>query len=310
MNAQLPTVMSKLKELDFIVNVWLLSPTDFGIGYKRDRIWILGVRRAHVRHEDQFRAHLDDLMDRFVGHRMVDLGAFLLDEGDPTVQKYYDSIINSSRIRQSSSAHTWDKGREEIVQAMEKRGISADCLSEYPSESILEAYPGLRALSHRAWCILQAHGVTESCLPENPPRVVDLTQSILRSSPSSAQTCHTITPRGIHFHTGRVRKLLGLESLRLQGICLERKGKNESEHAVQDYSDTLLQSLAGNTFPTHCAAAVLLCMFVAVSTSAKGANHHGGVPCCLAVEALAWHRAPANAMDDASESMDDSEAEA
>ena len=61
-------------------------------------------------------------------------------------------------------------------------------------------------------------------IPEEAPRIIDLSQSVDRVRKTSSrydgvtqERTQTLTPKGILFHTGKCRRLPGLEQLACQG---------------------------------------------------------------------------------------------
>jgi hypothetical protein len=115
------------------------------------------------------------------------------------------------------------------------------------------------------WDVLRSHGITDAdLLPQvSDPRTVDLSQSADRSSARSSSGDHggvgCFTPKGLHFHTGRCRRILGIEGLRLQNIWV-------NEDQLMQYPNALLQSLAGNAFSTNCCGAALLALLASFAT--------------------------------------------
>ena len=93
-----------------------------------------------------------------------------------------------------------------------------------------------------------------------------MTQSADRSRPHETDFARTLTPKGIFFHTGRVRKLLGLESLRLQGIVLP---PCQEADVLSTFDDAVLHDLGGNAFSCHCLYAVMLAGLAQVAAAYK-----------------------------------------
>ena len=99
-------------------------------------------------------------------------------------------------------------------------------------------YPSLRSLPLRELDCLIRRAPT---LPEAPPRLLELSQSLGRHSASAGDVVKTLLPKGNVMHTGRVVPLLGFECLRVQGFWLI-----ESLEAL--LGDRMMREMAGNMF--------------------------------------------------------------
>jgi hypothetical protein len=127
-----------------------------------------------------------------------------------------------------------------------------------------------------------ALGVPITELPEEQPHVWDLSQAwtigkvTRHNKKSSADAGEAdgdvvavcvksgcITPKGIHFHTGRVRRLLGVEALHCQGLYFEREATFAQQYDKEE--DSLLHDLAGNAFEGHCCVATALCLMTTLA---------------------------------------------
>ena len=267
-SSNLAVALGKLSEAGFVCKAWHLCPTMFGVPQQRSRVWIAGLRRQVL--EDagvpaaEFTASMQNLMHRLVGHAMTPLDSFLWPENHPAVQELYDSLAYTVfRPMSSEQLETckWaQESRERSIQRHEKWWLPSWALDE----SLCTTLPGLRELQPRMWDVLRSHGITDADLPQvSDPRTVDLSQSADRSSARSSSGDHggvgCFTPKGLHFHTGRCRRILGIEGLRLQNIWF-------NEDKLMQYPNALLQSLAGNAFSTNCCGAALLALLASFAT--------------------------------------------
>lgn len=91
--------------------------------------------------------------------------------------------------------------------------------------------------------------------PEHKARAVDLSQNFNFTELAPYVPC--LTPRGEKYITSRCRPLLGLESLRLQGLWVGDESDPEDFYAGM--SEALLKDLAGNAFESSCFAAAFWC---------------------------------------------------
>ena len=113
--------------------------------------------------------------------------------------------------------------------------------------------PYLRTLTRRKRSLLYRIGVKH--FPEHKARAVDLSQNFNFTELAPYVPC--LTPRGEKYITSRCRPLLGLESLRLQGLWVGDESDPEDFYAGM--SEALLKDLAGNAFESSCFAAAFWC---------------------------------------------------
>ena len=97
-----------------------------------------------------------------------------------------------------------------------------------------------------------------------PPLAIEMSQMIHRSSMRRGVT-PAVLPKGFLLHCGRGRKILGYERLGLQGI---RFAKELDARLRAEFSDDLLQNLAGNAFNGQSASAVCASVFAACGWAA------------------------------------------
>ncbi len=160
-----------------------------------------------------------------------------------------------------------EKSIQQCKEFAAKNGVDVSKFTNFPPKDALDAFPGLGVLTERSWTVLQAAGVTADGLPEpSPGRVIDCSQNNKVMSPHEGKTAPVITPTGVFFLTSRVRKILGLEALRLQGFLLD----NSYDEQLQSFPDSLLHDLAGNAFSVHCVMAMMLVSIVLISRHVRG----------------------------------------
>jgi hypothetical protein len=138
-------------------------------------------------------------------------------------------------------------------------------------------FPALKKLPMRELDILMGE-----CpfVPQRSARIIDTSQSAGRVHKKARTSgggeinaegelvSQTMTPAGIFFHTGRVRCLLGIEKLRMQGLYLD-----PAFVRAHGFSDNLLSSLAGNAFASPCCCAATLAMLAALGSSPQSHHH-------------------------------------
>ena len=182
--------------------------------------------------EQEFFSKVSHFMNLFVSHDMMSLESFLLPETSHDVTSYYGSLPHAAK-------------------------------SPSVEPSFGMACPGIKELTERQCRLL--HEAAPNT-PQESPQIVDLSQSSSRTrsaAPAGGElVVPCITPRGLFYHTGRMRKLLGLECLRLQGIWYDDlKGFPQ----VLATDNRALQDLAGNAFHGCCCGALLLATLMAIS---------------------------------------------
>ena len=142
--------------------------------------------------EEQINRKLSSLMDGFVGHPMMSMDEFLLQESHDAVRQYYD--------RMSAKNATLVAGYCEEVPA-------------WNGAETMRMFPGLKDIGDRAWKVMQACGVKR--LPEEQSRILNISQNAERCHQGGAhgkhQVIHCFTPTGVPFHTQRLRRVLGFE---------------------------------------------------------------------------------------------------
>ena len=146
----------------------------------------------------------------------------MLEERHPLVQKYYDKLSRSLEVGIPEGQTGWV---EDTIDYLDGQGrpwwINAHSTEAY-SSGLVDLFPGLAELTPRQWEAAVAHGLDPNNLPEHPPRLLNFAMDVNRISVRKAEDgcrllCPTFTPGCVHFHTGRVRKLLGVEGMLLQG---------------------------------------------------------------------------------------------
>ncbi len=274
----------RLRSEGFLVTAWTLCPTLFGVPQQRNRIWFLALRADRLNSDTAadvaVETVLQGLMSRFVGHPMIPLDEFLLDETHLAVQRHYAKLSDEAEAgrpkkrpkgieAQTETVPQWVERHLEVgIQTRQRQaevraatGAAAD-MNMKNHELKLQLFPGLRELNPRHWSQLRCLGL---CVPScEVPCLIDLSQMVDRSAVHVGKI-GCFTPAGFVFHTGRCRRILGNEGLRLQGILWPAA----LEDRLLEFSDRLLASLAGNAFQMHCCIATFVAGLVASAVFAK-----------------------------------------
>ena len=126
-------------------------------------------------------------------------------------------------------------------------------------------WPTLKALSAREFDVLRIKHNAK--FGERPPRLLCISDSIGRSKARDAVGVgQCLTTSNYFFHTGKCRRLLGVEELFMQGMCFAPLSPEGWDPAAMDvhsflyrrHNNRLLAHLAGNAFNTWCFAATLI----------------------------------------------------
>ena len=276
--SNLKVVLDQLADAGMVSVAFHLDPAYFGTPQRRGRVWIISLRESWLKEASprrtptEFVDKLKELVQSFVGHPVTPLDEFLSKEDSPEVAAHYEVMRSlpdpSSRPPPDPKA----KWMSESASVMSQPGF----VNELP-EALCDALPGLRELSRREWFLLQGQGLRADSLPQaNPLVIVDTSQSMARAKQPATvgQTSPVgcLTPRGSFFHSGRCRRLLGHECLRLQCIYYGPDG----DEMLRQFPEALLHNLAGNAFNVHCCSAALLALFVAVAAMRDEAAVKGG----------------------------------
>ena len=222
------------EKCNFLLHAWKLCPRMFGVLESRARIWMLAFNLKVLPDglTEQGAHHmLDNIMDGLTGIRMSSLDEYLVSKGSSWEQSFLEAAqrkaaasVGSSRKRKRKDA--WQQNFEEAATR----------------------HVFLAGLTQRQVHVLRKAGVSN--FPEKETRCLDVSQSEKWAQIRSYVPC--VTPRGQHYITTRVRPLLGLEALRLQGLYL-----SENDPRISSMSDRLLKDLAGNSFEISCYMATL-----------------------------------------------------
>ena len=96
------------------------------------------------------------------------------------------------------------------------------------------------------------------------PRIIDVSQNYSRAKLSKLGVCPCVSPRGIFFHIGCMRRLFPTEFLYLQNTWYEFWFPQAAEKMDQ-LNDSTIQKLAGNALNTNCCGALFLATMVGLS---------------------------------------------
>lgn len=136
-----------------------------------------------------------------------------------------------------------------------------------PSKVLEDTYPLLKTLTRRQLELMHLKGVS---IPDHQFRVMDLSQNLAFCN-LSLDKIPCITPDGVKLLTQQVRLITAVEYLRLQGIWM-------NEDALQKYSGSFLQDLAGNAFETSACAANFLCGMIFMAQNFACQEAHAAPP--------------------------------
>ena len=322
-------VANMLEQRGYIVNVEALNTNEYGLPQDRERLFFLAMRRAA--YPDVCSTDGSRLMQFAIdGTRNIlpniALADILLPDQHSHVQKHmqiYEAIpmdsalqahqkatleaIAKQRLDGTQAKRAKTKKNDEGLHRLRWTDLHADCWFRAAeadpnrlrtgSPDSLREFPALRSFSMRELDVLMT---LIPHIPEETPRIIDLSQSVDRVGKTSSrydgvtqERTQTLTPKGILFHTGKCRRLLGPEKLACQGrptnyigslICLFSKrvykcgfqqapkprdlshSHNISRGLFFDVSkttlsDSLLSDLAGNAFASPCVAAAIFAIY-------------------------------------------------
>ena len=165
-------------------------------------------------------------MDGLTGIKMSSIDEYLVSEGSSWEQ----SFLKAAQRKAAAAAKPSRKRKRKDAWQQNFEEAAAH-------------YAFLAGITPRQIGVLRAAGVKD--FPEKESRCVDVSQSEKWSQLRSYVPC--VTPRGQHYITTRVRPLLGVEALRLQGLYL-----SENDPRISNMPNRLLQDLAGNSFEISC----------------------------------------------------------
>ena len=252
-----------------------LDPRMCGMPVSRHRFWILAVKMSELAaagiNRDEADTLTTDFMDCLLSANdgvlpVRDLDDFLLPDDNPIIRGYLANLVHERQAASSSpmSRGSWlGKTAAYVESAQLKRQRNGQPVGPdwwapvYPTDDVLEMFPGLLDLTDRELSLLAAHGVSvTSCdaLRKRAKQTINTTQGCERASSSRDGESTIVTPRGNVFLQHRVRKAHGLEALLLQGLHY-----GPSQHRLVDtFASADLHRLAGNAFNGYCCAAVVL----------------------------------------------------
>jgi len=266
-------------EIGFFTKVFLLDPRLFGVPQSRSRLWLCAFRRSALENsgltDDMAAEVASSVMGRLAGSKVHDLQDYLLDACHPLIAaRHSDAEIQAllndgdetgatvaahgvlplghrtSTKRKASSSPSWLNKHLKLYSESGKDWWR----DAIPDAGTFKCFPGLYALTEREFETLALSGVAD--FPEKCDRTIDVSQSIGRGS-ISVNGVQAITPSGRKYLTKHCRILLGVESLRLQSLFFA------DDRALKQFSNGLLNDLAGNAFEASCcAASALVCCLV------------------------------------------------
>ena len=155
----------------------------FGIPQVRFRFYIPVVRQAPLKElrvqELAFWSYMEEVMNLFVGHNIIPLHKYMLDEDSPIFQHFYSCV---GPLPQAQASTYLKENFMSVKAECQKRGLDVNAVLAPPDASLYEVMPGVQCLTMSQWITLRL--LTDlSPLPQEQPRVIDLSQSLGRASP-------------------------------------------------------------------------------------------------------------------------------
>jgi len=271
--------------LDSHVVVYKLDPRIWGAPQTRRRIYFTSVPNKVLEQinlcAEVFDDQLQCLMNRLGGSQITPLSDFLLDDDDPRVKlplatalsrRLSSELVDDQSITlmtgqlpqdrqkrkpEGSTAKKAAKWPKLHFESMQKIGMNWGDV-HLPGPETLHAFPGLAMLSDRQLESLAVEYGGE-IKPDTEERIFEVSQQILRHKPGDITDA--LTPKGIKFLTKRMRPLLGIEGLWIQGIyypCPELLAK---------FPDDLLRNMAGNAYDAHSYAGMVFAVLVVLAVA-------------------------------------------
>jgi site-specific DNA-cytosine methylase len=279
-----------LEKIGLCTHLFQLDPsTMFGVPVSRPRVFFLAVPKKKIKgvmSNSEYHLMLTDIMQRLVGHPMVDLDEFLLQENSVPIQEYYAMLqadlelqrgnVDQAMIAQGGYHDTYPRGLAGATGSAGRSGRHCDgpvpaktkWVGEHSSllENVVDGvsmtlvntntisdeltamYPGLLDLTARELDVLQ---MSKVAFPERRKVTVELSQALMRTRVKHGQTA-TVTPKMRRYLAHRCRFAHGVEAMNLQCI---RFGGGKRLAKAHSFPPALLQDLAGNAFNALCDAA-------------------------------------------------------
>jgi site-specific DNA-cytosine methylase len=302
--SNLDVAYHRLQKLGFAVVVFQLDPLMFGQLHSRSRLYIIGVkRRLSSDHAGASEQHIVDIMvstmKRLVGQPALDLETALLDEDHPLVisrlqhfAKRADRVREGEGCGEKNLEYDLDNGDVDddvsskssaghIDKKRKKSSITTPAAPAWPhqhaayfekhgkswwkssqlNELTLQKCPGLFELTARQRDILAFHGLT----PDDKNAAIDLNLSIHWSRVTRGYA-PCLSSSSLMYIAGRQRCCLGVECLRLMGICFKE------EERLYKYDCKFVRDLAGNAFDSASCLASLYVVFVTLAALARNDN--------------------------------------
>ena len=271
--ANLESAMMRLHTAGYIVRVYWLNAMSFGAPQQRPRLWFactympwlaqqVGQDSLSEEAQSRFAGHLDELVQSFMGHEVMNLDMFLLPESDHEVVSLLQGLrsrVDPGRLHQVNSGDKWvGKHLDKFVSRL--RGRQWWQVDE--RVGMVSLYPGLLELLPREVDVLELNQVRVPDL-QTPALTIDVSQTADRTRTSlGVLPCITPTCRIWLAHQGRL--LRGIEAIWCQGIFFEL------EEVARSFGSTLLLNLAGNAFHTFCCSACIMALLSAVACFEAG----------------------------------------
>jgi hypothetical protein len=107
LKTQIQDVADQLADVGFNLVVWEMSPVCFGVGYQRDRVWLLAIRDSTVSREKLF-ADAPNLMQSFVHTSYVPLEHWLLPDSHEAVQSHFQQMASGKDCRANDKSNSFE----------------------------------------------------------------------------------------------------------------------------------------------------------------------------------------------------------
>ena len=268
-SSNLDTCLSDLKSLSYAAVAMRLCPWMFGMPVTRGRIYILASRVLSLVELESVShgIHAQSLSADADASQRFHLNNFLLNDDHAFVQQEFDKLLEARGKRASASADAASaKSSDDQKWIMERTtpfcgSINRTVTTRY--HDALTASPWMDLLKDRELENLSTKPAMTG--------VAELSQSEKRDGNFYDTGCPCVVPQGIYMHLERLRLLVPLERMALQGITVPPE-------VYEMFSSEFWNSLSGNSFCAPVLSAITSSLLLvharkaAVATSAASAS--------------------------------------